>query len=267
MSAKRAFLLMAIGIAFVAPLPAVAGSLTVSFTGTIDTLFFTTAGPGGSPADSGYDGSFSVGSPFSGSLTLNDAASDLDPSSDSGLYRFDAPPWSAAFQVGNYTFSARGTGSCCSGFEVYVNDRLSGVDQVLFAVPNPSVIRVPTNFPYMQDSGFYIFLRDSVTATALESDDLASVPFTLAAWPSASIEFRAVAAPTYPSDFHATGTLLTMVVVPEPSTALLLGLGVATFGIRRGRIRALSGSPWHRRDERTRDRMRGVHFELRRTGC
>ena len=95
-----------------------------------------------------------------------------------------------------------------------------------------SVVRTSSPFSFGLDAQFYMSLTDSLAGLALSSDSLASVPFTLASWPQAAVGFRA-GPNAGVLDFSATGTIQSLVAVPEPATLFPLLLCAVGLGIRR----------------------------------
>ena len=112
------------------------------------------------------DGSIAVGAEFSGSVSFDDAATDLDSDPDTGFYLFDSAPWTMTVQVGNYSLVA-------SGFLIEVFD---ASDTLVFAALNEDTSVIgPLSAPLESASFEYDF--DGVAP--LGSDALASVLFAL----------------------------------------------------------------------------------------
>jgi len=230
MGIARAVLMLVATVAFVAPRPAFASPITIHFAGTLQ--YLSIYEPFTPPyVSSGYNGSFGGGSPFSGSLTFDDSASDSNVDVTVGDYSFSTPPFTATLQFGTYTLS-----SSSSGFTTQVLDNYrpeafpSGYDGFYLLATNVSAVGAPA-FSFAA-SYFSLLLENETTGSTLSSDSLASVPFSLASWPDTWVFFHVKRA-GYPYSFSGGGTLNSLVVVPESSTSLLLWLGVTGFGIRR----------------------------------
>lgn len=232
---RNVFLLTASLIAFAA-LPASASPITVYYTGTVSSLTFHKPIPPFWDSEpypdsiTGYDGSFGVGSPFSGSITFDRSIPDRDPRSTDGDYDLDAAvsPWSATLTVGNYAF---GFGDRLS--DIFIRNDSgappASVDSVSFYLEG-----FYPRSPYPWEVRFALALRDAVMASALGSDRLDAVPFALAAWPEASVTFTSGVS-LDASDFTGSGTLQSLYSVPEPRGLFLLLLGMASLRIGRAR--------------------------------
>ena len=69
------------------------------------------------------------------------------------------------------------------------------------------------------------------SGTALSSDALTAVPWTVAAWAARDMSFFADIADGNPNTyFQLDGTITTLTVVPEPGTLALVAVGVALLG-------------------------------------
>ena len=232
---RTVFLLTASLIAGAA-LPALASPITVYYTGTVSSLTFHKPMPDFWDSEpepdsiTGYDGSFAVGSLFSGSITFDRSIPDRDPGATYGRYGLDSDlaPWAATLTVGSYAFSFGNRYS-----DLFVSNDSgtppASVDSVSFYLDG----FYPRSF-YPWEVRFVLSLRDSVMAAALSSDRLDSVPFALASWPEARVTFTSGQS-LDTADFTGSGTLQSLYSVPEPSGLFLLLLGMASLRIARSR--------------------------------
>jgi hypothetical protein len=206
--------------------PALATPITVVFSGTIDIV----DDPGGLT-----DGSIAVGVPFTGRATWDDAVTDTDPADPrSGKYKGSAPPWTLEIHVGNYDIAPGAL-----GVEISVLDRAApNPDPDVFSVAaqvaslsgplsSPNVTTVP------------LLQLESAGNTLLGSDALTAVPLSLATWDFARIDVFLIGVED--PVFAGFGGPIETFVVPEPATAVALGLGLAALGrsgVRSSRRRA-----------------------------
>jgi hypothetical protein len=216
-------------IACLTPRSSVAANVTVSFSGTIDSLSIL-EDPFAPWIWHGYDGSFTVGSPFSGSLTFDDSTSDSNADVQVGNYSFDTPPFTAILQVGGYTLSSISGRNTAQIFnDSFPQTYPNGLDEISLFVEDVSVLGAP-GFP--SSESYFVLELEDFTGSALGSDALASVPFSLAPWDQARISFSLRRADSL-SSFVSAGPIASQSVVPEPSTALLIWLGATGLAIRR----------------------------------
>jgi hypothetical protein len=204
----------ALALAQLAPVSAAATSVTLSFSGTFDEV---------SDEEGISDGSVTGGTPFSALVTFDDSATDLDSSPNEGVYGFATPPWSMVVVFGSYTLATS------DQFLINVIDDVAAEDVVILASGVSVAGPLQTEF---EDADLEIDLFDS-SASALNSDALASVPFDLDSWPDARLFFTIRTADTE-FDFSGSGPVESLVLLPEPSLALL-SLGGLVLALRQRR--------------------------------
>jgi hypothetical protein len=216
--------------------PAGASPLTVEFSGSIASL----QDPNGIG-----DGSVAVGMPFAGSLTFDTTLSDQFERRDRSRYNplFDSPlPFEFAVTLGPNTFLVNlplleeagalaeinifdGLPSAANGNDVDEFDL-----SLLFPGPTPPGL-------FAQQVRAHLLLT-APGGGAISSNALAQFPFDLAAFPDAQLIFEFLVPPR-PGDnqpccrLTAHGRIDRLRVVPEPSVAALLALGLALLVRRR----------------------------------
>ena len=191
-----------------------AAPITVFFTGSV----ILVDDPG-----SRLDGSITVGTPFSGSLSYDPAAlADTLPDPSEGAYYPDPADFSFSVVIGSYSL-AYDSGSA-GLVEIGVHDNAPlFLHDTYNVVPNG--LTGLESIAGLVDSSLQVFLGDS-TQTALTSDSLSAVPLTTAAWDLRSflLDLR-VDAPSL-SEASVEGDI-EFLAVPEPEGGLLLALGGA----------------------------------------
>jgi hypothetical protein len=222
--AHKTFGLLAAAFLLVGPAIAEAASIGLRLTGTIDETYI-----GGLS-----EGLVAVGTPFSLSVTFDDAVSDEEPDPSMGRYPGSPPPWSIVLEVGGYTLSTESS----YYFRVH-NNALDEVYDHVNVWTNSSTNSVvgPLSTPTPPEDNFLEFYLFDTDGAALQSDALTSVPWNLSFWPDSRVDFGFQ--DTFPTTwfFGGSGPIESLTVVPEPSAALLCGLGLAGLVARR-RLRA-----------------------------
>jgi hypothetical protein len=196
--------------------PVSATVLQIDFSGVIDEL---------SDDASLFQGTISVGTPFSGQLLYDDT---LAPSSSTPIaaqHIVLTPPGSFAAALAGYAMQADAL------YEIQVQN---GVGDAYRASADADV----TSGSFggsgsLSNVAFSILLEDYLTATALASTLLADASLDLDDWVTARFAFEVVDSSFDFATARGPITSLTVTIVPEPATALLLALGCAAMGLTR----------------------------------
>jgi hypothetical protein len=162
------------------------------------------------------------GTGFSATLVYNNAALDSNPSPLYGNYVFAPAQFSFTLSTGGFLFSHVAAG--VNGIDVgnVVSGDGVGVWAETFSV-SPSL--PPLGLAYANPS------LDDPTATALSSDALTGVPWSVGAWSTSAMTFFADIADDNPlTYFNLEGDITGFTAVPEPATLGLLSLGLALLG-------------------------------------
>lgn len=189
--------------------PAAASPISLLFTGTIDEA---------NDENGVTDGSIAVGAEFSGSVSFDDAATDLDSDTGHGQYLFDSAPWTLTVQVGNYSLVA-------SGFLIAVDDAFDFLG--FTALAEDTSLIGPLSAP-LEDASFQYAFNG---VAPLGSDELASVLFALLSWSDAPFHLQIGTGEL--GDFEAYGSVDSLVAVPEPGSSALLLVGALLLELRR----------------------------------
>jgi len=212
----RAALLLLVGSLAFASAQASATPVTVVMTGTWDSVL-DTAGV--------LDGSVVPGGAFTVTLSYDDSAPDLDPSPSAGLYEFAGGSYGLALDTGSYTFAP----APASALELSVALSGAGDDVALY-----SEDWVATG-PGSPSFSFLSFFNPSIFGLApgtIPSDALVGFP-----WPALAGSLNVF---FFGSDdgvefVELSGDADGIVVIPEPASAALVGLGLAALAWRRRR--------------------------------
>ena len=159
-----------------------------------------------------FGGQIPVGTPITGTYTYDTAIPDLYPSDFIyGQYWNYTPPAGVSLNVGGFNFR---TNPDNVEFAVTVNNNNLGEDSYsIWSTKNLSL----SNGTIVQDISWY--LNDS-TGTALSSDSLLLDAPYLSKW-----SYNTLSISRY-RDYSIAGTITSAVLVPEPATAFLFGLGL-----------------------------------------
>jgi len=171
------------------------------------------------------DGSVSVGSSFSLTLTYDDELPDQD--SNDCCFMHISPGVSLTGITGNYSFSSVG-----DVILFLIND-VGGEDRIVADALQGATASGP--FPpgvYADETGLLTVSLGDSSQSALDSDALVDANWNLADYDSARFSTQWVIQPVFqPLDLF--GQITSIQVIPEPSTALLIGLGLVVLAIRR----------------------------------
>lgn len=198
--------------------PASATLLQVDFSGVIDEVFDGASNPL-------FQGTIAVGTPFSGQFVYDDALAPSSTTPTAALHDVLTPPGSFAAALAGYVMQADGL------YEIQVQN---GVGDAYRASADADV----TSGSFggsgsLSNVAFSILLEDYLTATALSSTVLADASLDLADWVTARFAFEVVDASFDFATARGPITSLTVTIIPEPATALLLALGCAALAARR----------------------------------
>jgi hypothetical protein len=218
----RTLFLFLVLLSLAAAAPASATPVTVLITGTWDTVE-DTAGV--------TDGSIVVGGSFTATLVYDDTATDLDPDPNNGGYVFPAGSSDFTLDTGNFSF--------VPGSDLVIaieNDNGFGEDQIFLFAEDYSGTGPFAAGTGIGGTAFANPLLTDTTATALSTDDLTGVVWTIGSYDLTNFYFFAGVTGASPGDFiELSGTITGLSILPEPST-LLLGL-VGALGLAAARLR------------------------------
>jgi hypothetical protein len=194
--------------------PALATSVTVQISGTWDSVIDNA---------SVLDGSVTVGGSFTATLVYDDAASDLN--ADPGIGEYDIPAGSSdlSLSTGNYSFTPG------SGLGIAIDDDNAFGEDVVFLFAESYVTSGP--LPLGVSTGGTSFANPTLTdtsGTAHGSDDLTALPWSTTSYDLMSFYFfTGVLGAGANKKIELQGTITGLAVLPEPSTLMLVGLGLA----------------------------------------
>lgn len=212
-------LALLLGLPLGAAPPAAATPVTVVMTGTWTVV-----------DDAGIvlGGAVSVGTTFTATLLYDDATPDSDADPQFGTYFVAPAQFDFTLSTGGFVFS-HSLPSPNDG--IAVADQGAGDSLVAYAQNFTGAPGLPAFGLSYANPSF-----DDFSGTALSSDALTAVPWTLASWPSRGMTFYADVADSSPlTYFDLEGDITGLTVVPEPGSAALLcaGLVVLARGARR----------------------------------
>jgi hypothetical protein len=203
--------------ALILPTAALAAPVTVVMTGTWDYVDDT----GGVLA-----GAITLGTPYTATITYDDAATDVNPSPDDGNYDVGALAFGFTLTSGGLTFTHLSGGPAEIDVANGSSDALAVYAERLAGDPGLPAI----GFSYVNPA------FDDPTGTALTSPSLAGLPWSLGDWNSAGMAlFFDVADGNLLTYVDLGGTVGSLAVVPEPSTLGLLVAGTAALAGARPR--------------------------------
>jgi len=207
--------------------PARAVPVTIQITGSWDSVT-DTAGV--------LDGSITVGGSWTATLVYDDSVSDVTPSSANGLYPIPAAAFDLTFTSGSYSFSL---GASENG-EIAIENGVGGFDALYlyaenFLLSGPVAPGISLGFGYVNPT-----LSDS-TETAHTSDALTDLAWNLGSYDTTDFYFFAEVLGAGAGQYiELDGPITGLSIIPEPTTALLHGLGLAALSAlarRRARTR------------------------------
>lgn len=223
--AERSWLLMVLlGSIVAAPAPTQATSITYEFSGTVNDV---------DDYDAAWPECIQAGVRFEGRLTLDLSAPDLDPDPDLGTYDIAA---FASLWISIESVILRNDPS--ELFQLHAwNDWRGPEDKWSVTVRNPIASGVLRPLSYRD---YYISIilldddADQFDGDALPLDLNLSAFETTRLYITNHVSGMCAGWSCYIYGFRIDGTIDAFEVVPEPSTFLLVGLGLAAIGIMRG---------------------------------
>jgi len=165
-------------------------------------------------------GRISIGDTITGTYTYDISAPDLDPYIIDGRYEYYTPPSGISIHAGGFE-SKTDPDNTDFTIEIENDARLISGTGDTFRLESRN------NLPLGNDVLCYvIYLRfEDYSGLALSSDALPTVAPVVADWPLAQIHFGGYDPQNGRRYFSVTGDLTSLLLIPEPATLGLLGLG------------------------------------------
>jgi hypothetical protein len=211
--------------------PASAVPITFGFTGTITGLVEEFSGVSGlpSPPTTVLDGSIAPGVGFTGQYTFDSDAVGTPRTSTTVSYNFAGLGF---FEVGNYHFTMS------PSLRITITDQTPGAgsDGYILAGGIDEIVGPVLSGFSLDGNDFRAPWLEDLDGSALSGTDLPLTPP-----PLSEFEMRALSVLGYienpetgeEGDLEISGTFDTLFLVPEPGTALLIGMGLAGLALRR----------------------------------
>jgi hypothetical protein len=187
--------------------PIKAEIITIGLTGLVDYV------------DDPYNllqGSVSVDNPITGYYTYESTTPDTNPSSTVGDYWHYSAPAGVSLTVGGYTFK---TDLSDVKFLMEVVNNHSSMDNYLFGSYNN--LSLSNGVPVMHVS----WQLDDYSGTALSSTDLPTTAPVLADWQYDYLHLSGGYSEPVKQEFLITGHVISVQLIPEPATLILLMTG------------------------------------------
>lgn len=202
--------IFALGVLFVLEKSASAALVTIKISGIVTAVRDLEAYP--------YNDTVYAGVPFSGTYTYDDAILNTSTHNDSGIYICDAP---CGFNISLGNFEFKTVQAHTAQFQI--TNHNDGTPQ-----PYDRYI-IESNQNESLSTGLIVnSIRWSLydgTHTALSSTALQSMPPILTAWESNTFSIACGIIGNSNAPFAVWGTVTEAVLIPEPTTLILLGIG------------------------------------------
>lgn len=177
-------------------------------------------------------GRINHGDTITGTYTYDTSAPDIYSDTSWARYEYDTPPSGISVRVGG--FESRSDSDNTDFSIEIVNDATA-----MGGSWDSFVLESENNLPFGSDLVIYElslhFIDDS--ALAISSDALPVGAPVIADWPIAEVVIKGHATLLPRRTFDITGFLTSAVLIPEPATVLLLGVGYMVLLSRRNRRR------------------------------
>ena len=237
---KNALIFLGLLAAFLPVSPAQGAPISIDITAEISRI---------DDSDAFLDGAIDVGDILHGTYIYETTTADTNASSEVGDYRHTTAPFGITLEVNGYLFR---TDPDNVDFLVELcNDHHNNHDAYLLrSYKNLFDISVPLGdpiFSWSRDNHIHWQLDDFLTHTALASTAgtaLPTMPPVLSDWPHNSLTISSQqyfgGSQYFFISADVTSAVLSPTSAPEPTTMILLGLGLVSLaGVRRKMLRSL----------------------------
>jgi hypothetical protein len=195
--------------------------VTVQFTGTWDSVVDN---------GSATNGSLVVGGSFVATLTFDDATPDSNGTANVGDYLLPAASTDLVLSTGDYSFTLLSSSPVSFGIE----DNVGGQDGFgffaeYFSTSGPLASGASTGYGYANPGLF------DNSQTAHSSDDLTALPWNASLYDNTNFYFLIEVLGKGAGKFiELSGPVSQLSVLPEPSIAILMLVGLLAIALRRG---------------------------------
>ena len=165
-------------------------------------------------------GRINIGDTITGTYTYDTSAPDLDPDIANGRYEYYTPPSGIYIHVGEFE----------SKTDPYNTDFIIAIEndaRLISGTRDTFRLESRNNLPLGDDvlcDVIYLHFED-YSGLALSSDALPSVAPVVADWPLVQVQFLGYDPQNGRKAFYVKGDLTSALLIPEPATLGLLGLG------------------------------------------